>query len=43
VGTFDEAMMRFLQSDDKEEEIFKQVVVKYNKYPRAPITLSNPP
>jgi hypothetical protein len=30
VGKFDEAMMRFLQSDDKEEEIFKQVIVKYN-------------
>ena len=29
-GSYDEAMMRFLQAQGKEEEIFKQVIVKYN-------------
>ncbi|OIW22925.1 hypothetical protein CONLIGDRAFT_637855 [Coniochaeta ligniaria NRRL 30616] len=29
-GSYDEAMMRFLQSQDKEEEIFSQVIVKYD-------------
>ncbi len=29
-GSYDEAMMRFLQAQDKEEEIFSQVIVKYD-------------
>ncbi|KAH8902005.1 hypothetical protein BR93DRAFT_948328 [Coniochaeta sp. PMI_546] len=29
-GNYDEAMMRFLQAQDKEEEIFSQVIVKYD-------------
>lgn len=29
-GSYDEAMMRFLQAQDKEEDIFTQVIVKYD-------------
>lgn len=29
-GSYDEAMMRFLQAQDKEEDIFSQVIVKYD-------------
>ncbi len=29
-GSYDEAMMRFLQSNDKEEDVFSQVLVKYD-------------
>ncbi|KAB5582221.1 hypothetical protein GE09DRAFT_1074135 [Coniochaeta sp. 2T2.1] len=29
-GSYDEAMMRFLQAQDKEEEIFNQVIIKYD-------------
>lgn len=29
-GDYDGAMMRFLQSEDKVEDVFKQVIIKYN-------------
>lgn len=29
-GNYDEAMMRFLQAQDKEDDIFSQVIVKYD-------------